>query len=201
MPYKIGLTGGIGSGKSTATNAFKKLGVLCLSADTIGHELCAQGEPAYVEIVKLFGKDVLVADGALDRAAIGAIVFNNSLMKQRLENILHPRIMRRMHQLADDYTGPYCVLDIPLLINTNQQDSVDRILVVCCKLEIRIQRIKLRNGWNDKKIEAVMAAQQPQEVLIEAADDLIYNNGSLEEIDTQVSQLHLKYSKLSALNT
>ncbi len=197
MSYKIGLTGGIGSGKSTVANAFSNLGITVFSADTISHALTQKGESAYLEIVKQFGQSILLQNGELDRTQLGDLIFSDNVLKAHLEGILHPLIMRTMHLKADASRAPYVVLDIPLLIGTPEQSNVDRILVVDCEINTRIERIKKRNGWTTEKIEAVMSIQVPNQILLQAADDIIENNQGYSEIEAQVSDLHLRYLTFS----
>lgn len=197
MPYKIGLTGGIGSGKSTVANAFVELGIPVFDADSIGRELSAKNQPGYLGIVKLFGDKVLAADDELDRAALGDLVFENKSLREKLENILHPLILSAMHQRADAERAPYCVLDIPLLVNTPEATRVNRILVVHCAREKRIERIRTRNRWSNEKIARVMDSQVSEQELIAAADDIVDNSGTPEAIAPQVEQLHLKYLQLA----
>jgi len=193
MPYKVGLTGGIGSGKSTVTQAFADLDVPTFSADAIGHALSRKGQAAYAEIIRAFGPGILQADGELDRGALGDIVFNDKAQKTRLERILHPIIMQAMHQQADATSAPYCILDIPLLINSAERKRVDRVLVVDCDRETRIARIQARNGWSEEKIHRVMHSQPGSRKLLEAADEVLDNNGTLANIATQVAALHRRY--------
>ena len=120
MAYKIGLTGGIGSGKSTVAGAFAELGVPVFSADAIGHQLSARGQPGYVEIVELFGNGILDNKGEINRAALGDRVFADTSQRKQLEQILHPLILGQMHALADAASAPYCILDIPLLVGTDE---------------------------------------------------------------------------------
>ena len=197
MPYKIGLTGGIGSGKSTVAEAFSGLGVPTFSADAISHELSQEGQPGYLKIVELFGPEILDANGVLDRGALGNIVFNDKALKSQLENILHPMILQSLHQQADATNSPYCVLDIPLLINTAERERVDRVLVVHSDKEKRIARIQNRSGWPLEKIEAVMNNQLSDRELMQAADDVVDNSGDIGAITEQVARLHLKYLALA----
>ena len=197
MIYKVGLTGGIGSGKSTVADLFSKLDVPVYSADQISHELSQKNAVAYQAIIATFGKDILQTNGEIDRQALGDIVFSDKALKIQLESILHPLILKTMHQRADAADFPYCILDIPLLINTAERDNVNRILVVHCARNIRIERIRKRNGWPLKKIKAVMANQISDQTLISAADDLIDNNHTVESLLPQVKKLHKRYLKLA----
>ena len=193
MPYKIGLTGGIGSGKSTIAKVFSSLGIATFSADVVGHALSRKGQPAYQKIVDLFGTRILKPDGELDRIALGNIIFSDTTQKNQLEGILHPLIMQAMHQQADAAGTAYSVLDIPLLINTAESERVDRILVVKCAQQERIARIQKRNGWSIEKIKRVMTNQLSEQVLMAAANDVIDNSGDISAIKVQVTRLHQKY--------
>jgi len=193
MPYKIGLTGGIGSGKSTVAQAFTELGVPTFSADTISHELSAKDQPGYLKIVELFGAEILETNGELNRRALGDIIFSDKAQKLQLEKILHPMIMQALHHQADAANTPYCVLDIPLLINTAERERVDRILVVHCEQGQRIARIQKRNDWSTEKIARVMKNQVTEQALLEAADDIVDNNGDIKTLKEQVADLHKLY--------
>lgn len=193
MPYKIGLTGGIGSGKSTVCKAFSKLDVPTFSADSISHELSSKNQPAYLKIIEAFGSSILKENGELDRGALGDIVFNDKASKSRLENILHPMIMRVLHRRADAAEAPYCVLDIPLLINTAERKRVDRVLVVLCDQAKRIARIRIRSSWSEEKIARVMGNQVSDQKMKDAADEIVDNNGDITAIKIQVAELHEMY--------
>jgi len=196
VTFKVGLTGGIGSGKTTVATAFSDLGVPTFSADVIGYELSQPGEAGHKKIVSAFGHDILNEDQSLNRAKLGDIIFNDHALKAQLENILHPLIMERMHQCADACQAPYCILDIPLLIQTPEQDKVSRILVVACDHDTRVARIKSRNHWSEDKIAAVIAAQLPQSVLIDAADDVMFNDSDIVALALKVETLHVRYTRL-----
>ena len=187
----------IGSGKSTVAEAFTKLGIAVFSADKIGHGLSAQGQPGYQKIIAEFGREILHPNGDLNRGALGDIIFNNANLKLKLESMLHPLIMHRLHQQTESADGAYCVLDIPLLINTAERNKVDRILVVNCDPAKQISRIKIRNGWSEQKIRAVMNSQPAADKLILAADDVLDNNGLPAEISPQVERLHQQYLSLA----
>jgi dephospho-CoA kinase len=193
MPYKVGLTGGIGSGKSTVADAFANLGIATFSADVISHALSQKGRVAYQNIVEVFGTGILKPDGELDRKALGDIIFSDERQKSQLESILHPLIMQALHQQADAASTEYCVLDIPLLINTAERERVDRILVVQCEQQERIARIQKRNGWSLQKINRVINSQVSEQALIAAADDIIDNSGDVAAIRAQVARLHQEY--------
>lgn len=197
MIYKIGLTGTIGSGKTTVSTLFSELGVAVFSADKIARQLSLKDQPAYLAILHEFGEHILDVQGQINREQLGNIVFKNSDLKAKLENILHPMIMRKLHQSAEAQDSAYCILDIPLLVNTVEQDKVDRILVIKSKLTTRIERIKQRNGWSDEKIALVMNAQASEQALLNAADDVLENEGEISNLMPKVKNLHQSYLKLA----
>ena len=197
MPYKVGLTGGIGSGKSTVAQAFAELGVPTLSADAIGHELSRKNRPGYLKIIEDFGTSILKPDGELDRKALGDFIFSDRDRKAQLESILHPMIMQTVHQQADALDTPYCILEIPLLINTAERERVNRILVVHCAQKERIVRIQKRSGWPLEKIDQVMRNQVSDQALLAAADDVLDNDGDIAAIGEQVADLHSRYLLLA----
>jgi len=195
---KIGLTGGIGSGKSAVARAFAALGVTVIDADAIARELSAPGGEAYAQIVAQFGDEILAADGDIDRARLGRIVFASDNKRRALEAILHPPIRREMHARAAADTGTYCILDIPLLIESKQHHDVQRVLVVTCATDKRMRRIKNRDGnrMSEADIERVMQTQVDDAARLAAADEVIDNNGDLDDLHRQVRQLHKTYTAL-----
>ncbi|MBI2779751.1 MAG: dephospho-CoA kinase [Gammaproteobacteria bacterium] len=197
---KIGLTGGIGSGKTTVADCFASLGVPVIDADKIAHGLTTPGQPALQDIVSAFGRDILNDNGQLDRARLRAIVFNDAARRKQLEDILHPLIRAGMRRrIADIETSstPYCILCIPLLLETGQTDLVDRILVVDTPEDLQYQRVSARNGLPDTEIAAIIHAQAGREQRLAAADDIIVNDGGLDELRQQVLELHQRYMKNS----
>lgn len=197
---KIGLTGGIGSGKTTVADCFASLGVPVIDADKIAHELAAPGQPALQAIASAFGPDILCDDGQLDRARLRAIVFNDTARRKQLEEILHPRIRAEMRRRIADIeasAAPYCILSIPLLLETGQTDLVDRILVVDTLEDLQYHRVRVRNGLPDAEIAAIIHAQVSREQRLAAADDIIANDGGLEELRQHVLGLHQRYLKHS----
>jgi dephospho-CoA kinase len=194
---RIGLTGGIGSGKSTVARLFAGHGVPVIDADTIAHQLTQPGQPAVREIAAAFGPDT-VHDGALDRRSLSERVFNNPAERQRLEAILHPRIRAAMLREAEWLRTPYCLLVIPLLIETGQHDLVDRVLVVDTEEQQQIERIHRRDSRTEGEIRAIIAAQASRARRLEAADDVIANTGDMASLEAQVRALHRKYLELAA---
>ena len=196
----IGLTGGIGSGKSVVAKAFMALGVPVVCTDTIARELVEPGQPALAEIAARFGAGVLLPDGALDRSAMRQRVFADPQSRQALEAILHPRIRAEVESRLAAATTPYVVVDIPLLAETGgtYRTLLDRILVVDCDVATRRQRVMLRDGVSAEQVDAMMAAQAADDVRRSIADDVLVNSGSLEEVTDRVSALDRKYRMLAA---
>ena len=189
----IGLTGGIGSGKSTVAELFAERGAPIIDSDIIARELVRPGQPALAEIVNHFGAEVLDEQGNLDRRGLRKRVFADPRQRQILEHILHPAIMAEMHRQASELTANYCVFVIPLLIESGLQGEVDRILVVDADLDLRRRRIKHRDGLTDADIDAVLASQATRQQRLAAADDVIANNADRTALAHQVDHLHQHY--------
>jgi dephospho-CoA kinase len=194
---RVGLTGGIGSGKSTVANLFAELGVPIIDADRVAREVVEPGERALEEVVAAFGPGVLEPTGRLDRAALRARIFANEQDRTRLEAILHPRIRARMETLAEEASAPYCVLCIPLLVETRQLDLVDRVLVVDAPEELQVARVCARDGLAADSVQAILRAQAPREARLAAADDVVRNGGDVADLRRQVEALHRRYLALT----
>ena len=194
---KIALTGGIGSGKTTVTDRFRELGVPVFDADEVSREITRAGEPAVSRIAEEFGDSVILADGSLDRSALRAVVFKDSAARRRLEAILHPKIRRRMNDAAALTHAPYGVFSIPLLIETGQEDSFDRILVIEATQARRRQWIRNRSRLTHRQISAIFRSQVPSQLRRRAADDLLMNSGSVTDLYGQVDALHSRYLTLA----
>ena len=194
---KIALTGGIGSGKTTVTDRFRELGVPVFDADEVSREITRAGEPAVSRIAEEFGDSVILADGSLDRSALRAVVFKDSAARRRLEAILHPKIRRRMNDVAALTHAPYGVFSIPLLIETGQEDSFDRILVIEATQARRRQWIRKRSHLTHRQISAIFRSQAPSQLRRRAADDLLMNSGSVTDLYGQVDALHSRYLTLA----
>jgi dephospho-CoA kinase len=195
-PLTIGLTGGIGSGKSVVAKAFMALGVPLICTDTIARELVQQGQPALAELVAHFGADVRLPDGGLDRGRLRQRVFADAAARRALEAILHPRIRAEVaSRIAAASNAPYVVVDIPLLAETggSYRALLDQILVVDCDAATRRQRVMLRDGVSAEQVDAMMAAQAGDAARLALADDVIVNQGSLEELADRVTALDRKY--------
>lgn len=193
----IGLTGGIGSGKSTVAERFARLGVPVIDADAIARELVAPGMPALHQIGAEFGPEVLTAAGQLDRARLRRLVFADAQRRKRLEAILHPLIRREMQRRIEALDAPYCVLAIPLLLETGQADLVQRILVIDTPEALRRRRVRARDTLSNAEITAIMDAQLPANERRGAADDIIVNDADLAGLEEQVEKLHRRYLELA----
>lgn len=194
-PLAIGLTGGIGSGKSVVAKAFMAMGVPVICTDTIARELVEPGQTALAEIAARFGDGVLRPDGSLDRAAMRERVFADVQNRRALEAILHPRIRDEVRRRIDAATAPYVVVDIPLLAETGDsyKPLLERVLVVECGAAVRRERVMQRDGLSAEQVDAMLAAQASDEARRALADDTIVNEGSLEELADRVSALDRKY--------
>lgn len=194
----VGLTGGIGSGKSTVTRCFSELGVPVLDADDIAREVVAPGQPALEEISRTFGPSVIDDQGRLRRDHLRRIAFSDPAQRRRLEHILHPRIRDLMGQRLARLTAPYCVISIPLLVETGQQDMVHRVLVIDTPEALQYERIRRRDGASDAEIAAIIASQAGREERLAAADDVIVNDGDVDKLKQAVRRLHQHYSERAA---
>ena len=196
-PLVIGLTGGIGSGKSTVAGYFADLGITVVDADELAHALVAPGEPAFGAIVAAFGTASVSPDGTLDRAFLRRRIHTNSEDKQKLEHILHPAIRARMEQMLGDATSPYAIAVIPLLLETGQTDIVDRILVVDIPEALQHERVAGRDGLADNEIHDIMASQANRSTRLSSADDIISNDKDKDALRHRVNELHLQYLELA----
>jgi dephospho-CoA kinase len=190
---RIGLTGGIGSGKTAASDHFARLGAEVIDSDLISRELVEPGQPALNEIVATFGEQVLTPERRLDRARLRKRVFDDTEARHRLEQILHPRIRATMLDRAEKSPAPYVVLVIPLLFETGQQALVDRILLIDVPEEIQRARVARRDRLDPAQIDAILRAQTDRDTRLREADDVIRNDGSLSGLHTAVEALHRKY--------
>ncbi len=201
MPKVIGITGGIATGKSTVLRMFGELGADTLSADTLAHEVLAEGTEAYAETVARFGKGILMPDGEIDRAALGALVFADDAARQSLNSITHPRIIAAIRRHVDSFRSnppsPDAVLavEIPLLFECGLETIVDEVLVVAAEPKAQLSRLTSRNCLTTQDAEARIAAQMPIEFKIERAHRVIYNEGSEQDLAVVVrmvwDEIHL----------
>ena len=202
MTYVVGLTGGIGSGKSAVAHLFAERGIMVIDTDAIAHALTVPGGAAMAAIRAEFGDGVANADGALDRAAMRAMVFADPSARKRLEAILHPMIRRESERQllasASRADPPYAILMVPLLIESGDyRKRVNRIAVVDCAETTQIARVMKRNGIARNEIERILAAQATRAERLAAADDVIDNDGDLAALPPQIERLHLQYLALS----
>lgn len=195
----IGLTGGIGSGKSAVSKFFSELGVPVIDTDIISRQLVEPGQPALQQICLAFGNEILSADGELDRGKLRNIVFSAPDKRKQLEAILHPLIQQEMLHLASLLDSPYCIFAIPLLIEARQSELVDRILVIDAPEQLRRQRIKQRDQMEDKQIDKIFAAQLPDQERLKHADDIIRNDSGLPQLRAQVIDLNHRYIEMAKL--
>lgn len=192
-PLIVGLTGGIGSGKTTVSDTLAQLGARVLDADVLAHELCSPGGQAIPAIRQEFGPAAVTADGSMDRNHIRKLVFDKPDLRKVLEGILHPLIRQRIVDEIKLTTSPYCVIVIPLLAEKGGWGHLtDVVVVVDCERQLQIERVKARNGWPDSQIEQVLAAQATREQRLAIADFVIENLGTSEELRAQTLQLHEK---------
>lgn len=199
-PFRVGLTGGVGSGKSTVADLLADMGATIVDTDAIAHALTAPGGAAIPAILVRFGGDVITREGALDRPAMRTRVFSDATARQELEAILHPLIRIESLRQCDDATGKYVVLVVPLLAEnlSEYRPLLDRIAVVDCDPEQQITRITARPGLDEAQARAIMAAQASRSARLSIADDVIENQADLAALRARVEQLHGRYATLAA---
>lgn len=200
MRLVVGLTGGIGSGKSAAADAFGKLGATVVDTDAIAHELTGPGGAAMAEVRRLFGDALVDAAGAMDRKRMRELVFADAGKKQRLEALLHPMIRAESERRIAAAPGPYVVHVVPLLVESpGFRERYQRVLVVDCPEALQVARVRQRSGLAEAEIRRIIDAQIQRETRLAAADDVIDNSGSIAAMQQQVRQLHEKYLALAAV--
>ena len=197
-PFRVALTGGIASGKSTVANLFAELGVPLIDTDVIAREVVEPGRPALAAIVAAFGPGVLDAQGCLDRRRMRERIFADPAAKQRLEAILHPAIRAEMERQSRVAGGPYQVLVIPLLAEGGRRDHVDRVLLVDVPESAQVERLMRRDGSSREQAQAALAAQASRTARQAIADDVIENTGGVEALRARVAELHGEYLRLAA---
>lgn len=197
--FVVGLTGGIGSGKSTVARLFAARGAAVVDTDEIAHALTAPGGAAIPAIRERFGAGVVAPSGALDRQAMRRLVFADPASRQALEAILHPRIRDEADRLVAAAASPYALLAIPLLVETGSyRDRLQRVLVVDCAESTQVARVMARNGLTEDEVRGILAAQASRAQRLAAADDVVVNDGAPEGLDAQVDALHMRYLELAA---
>ena len=198
--YIVGLTGGIGSGKSAAADCFGAHGIVIVDADAVAHELTAPGGAAIAAIEAEFGAAVITPEGALDRAAMRRLAFADPAARTRLEHILHPRIRSICDQRCAEANSPYALLVVPLLVESGiHRQRCQRLAVVDCPEEMQIARVMARNGMTRAEVERIMAAQATRQQRLAVADDVIDNSGAPAALAPQIAALHDKYLELARI--
>ena len=194
---RIGLTGGIASGKSTVAQRFIELGVPVIDADEAARAVVARGTPGLAEAIKRFGKGVVTANGELDRRALRDLIFSDPAQRKDLEAILHPLIRAHMERLAAVAVGPYVVMAIPLLIEGGSRDRIDRILLVDLDEATQLARVMARDGSSLDQAHAILGSQASRSARLSAADDVLTNTATVMELRQSVDRLHQQYLRLA----
>lgn len=197
-PLRVGLTGGIASGKSTVSRRFAHHGVPVFDADDIARELVEPGAAGYAAVVDAFGDDILDAGGRIDRPRLRRIVFAAPDLRRRLESILHPLVRDELGRRLAACDAPYCIAAVPLLIESGQRDLVDRVLVVDAPEELQRARLRERGGWSPADADAAIGAQIDRAGRLAAADDVILNARGVGDLLQAVDDLHARYLGLAA---
>ena len=198
MALKIGLTGGIGCGKSTIANLFNTLySIPVIDADIISRHLVEPNQPALLSLEQLFGSAIINNDGTLDRNTLRDLVFSDPHKKKQLESLLHPLIYQQMQDEFDKQISPYSILCIPLLLETSMSHFVDRILVIDCSVEKQIERVQLRDKLSNDRISSIINSQVSRQYRVSYSDDIINNSNSTYQLAEQVKKLHNQYLSLS----
>jgi len=198
MPFCVGLTGGIASGKSSAAALFEELGAAVVDTDAIAHELTRPGAAAMAGIRDAFGPAYVAADGSLERAKMRQLVFSDPAAKAKLEAILHPLIREQARARIVAMQQSYVIVVVPLLIETGAyRDLIQRILVIDCSEDLQVERAMQRSQLKEGEVRAILAAQLPRTERLRRADDVIDNNGGIEALRQQIKKLHAKYLALA----
>lgn len=195
--FRVGLTGGIASGKSTVAKFFAALGVPIIDTDQVAREVVEPGQPPLERLVERFGQAILTPDGHLDRPKLREIVFSDPKARADLEALTHPAIGSAVEAWSGAAGGPYQILSIPLLVEKNLTSQVDRVLVVDCDEELQIRRLQARDGSTVEQARAILNAQTSRTARLKSAHDVIQNDGDLSAVRDQVSALHTRYLELA----
>jgi dephospho-CoA kinase len=196
---RIGLTGGIASGKSTVAQRFTEFGVPVIDADAAARAVVAPGTPGLAQVIERFGSGILAENGELDRRALRDLIFSDPGARRDLESILHPLIRADMEKSADQAVGPYLVMAIPLLIENGPSDRVDRVLVVDVDEAVQLRRVMERDGCTSEQARAILASQAARSARLAAADDVLLNTGTVSELRHAVDRLHERYLELAEI--
>jgi dephospho-CoA kinase len=197
--FAVGITGGIGSGKSTVADLFALRGVPLVDTDVIAHRITAPGGLAMPSIANEFGPSFVATDGSLDRAQMRALVFSDDTARSRLEAITHPLIRAETERERSEARGPYVMVVVPLLVESGSwKTRVDRVLVVDCAIETQIERVMRRNAFTREQVLAIIERQATREARLAAADDVIVNDAvAIEVLSREVDALHRQYVSLA----
>jgi len=199
MPYLVGLTGGIGSGKTTVANLFVELGAGIIDSDEVARALTAPGGAAIAEIGEHFGAEYVTAEGALDRSRMRKLVFGNEKARRELEGILHPRIRLESQRLIAKTTAPYVIVVVPLLLESRAYRGLaNRVLVVDCAPETQVTRVMRRSGLSREEVLAIMATQLRRDERLRNADDIVDNEGDPSALRPQIPPLHQQFLKFAS---
>ncbi len=201
MTFVVGVTGGIGSGKTAVSDRFAELGIAVVDADVASRVIVEPGRPALAQIADHFGADILQTDGTLDRAKLRAAIFKDPAERQWLEALTHPLIREEIVSGLRNATSSYALLVSPLLVESGQNRLVNRVLVVDVPEELQLQRTVSRDNNPPEQVKAIMAAQASRQQRLESADDVVVNDSTLEALYQQVDTLHQKYLQLAQANT
>jgi dephospho-CoA kinase len=199
--FKVGLTGGIGSGKTTVCRLFIDLDVPVIDADEVARDVVAPGQPALTAIARDFGPNLIDSNGGLRREQLRSLVFADDARRRRLEALLHPLIRAEMERRVQALSAPYCILCVPLLLEADQLDLVDRVLVVDSPEELQRRRVIARDQLTEPEVNAIMRTQSTRAVRLRIANDVIVNDDGVEKINHQVASLHQRYLALAAART
>ena len=196
-PFRVGLTGGIASGKSTAAKFFGALGVPIIDTDQLARDVVEPGQPPLERLVERFGSSILTPDGHLDRPALRTIAFSDAKARADLEALLHPAIGAAAEARSAEAGGVYQILVIPLLVEKSLGTQLDRVLVVDCDEELQIRRLQARDGSTLEQARAILNAQTSRAARLKAAHDVIKNDGDMSAVRDQVATLHARYLELA----
>ena len=192
----IGLTGGIGSGKSVASDKFKSLGITIVDADVASRTVVEPGKPALKEIEDHFGSGIITAEGKLDRNKLREIIATDPEERKWLESVLHPKIGEQITKEISESTSVYTLFVAPLLLETNSQEMCSRVVVVDVPKDVQIRRTAKRDKVSPNQVEQMVAAQMEREKRLKKADDVLLNSGTIEDLEKQVEELHKKYMQM-----
>lgn len=187
---RVGLTGGIGSGKSAVAGRFNRLGVPLIDADIITRELMLPGSPAWEQIVARFGRTITGPDGHLDRKALRRIIFEDQQARYDLERILHPAVREEIHNQLGRITAPYCIVVVPLMVESSMTKMFERIIVVDCDERSQIERVMHRDGNSEQEVRRILSSQASRKARLDIATDVIQNTGKFGDLDREVERLH-----------